>query len=451
MIRRILLVCAGLLLALGAFFLYRSQACLAPPRVLLEDGALSSSGPLQLVFDEPVDEESAESRLRLEPAVEGKIAWLEDRDSGSQTLVFKPDQPFSPGTEIVVRLLEGVAGADGRKLAQALAWKVLIRGPEILFLSPTDKPDLWRSSGPGAALRQITFTGGAIYDYGAAWDGTRIAYSARNDQGGLDLWEIGRDGGPPRRLLSCQVDWCFNPAYSPDGRYIAYSRQTMSALSAATRGPRIWLMLTETLSTEILLSDPVIEGIDAAWSPDGKFLAFYDEKSQGIRVTSLATRRDFLLPAAMGYNGSWSPDSQQIIFTDEVNTELGPFGQVYFAGVASQGLISILDMDEEQTEYSKPEWSPKGTEVAIAAWLVQGSAGKQIWIMNVDGSQRLPVTQDQVITNSSYHWSPAGDRLVFQRLELGSSDHRPWVTVWERETGSLKRIADDAFQPQWLP
>lgn len=326
------------------------------------------------------------------------------------------------------------------------------RIPDVLYLAPTGKPDLWRNSTDGSAPQQLTFTGGGVYDYGVSDDGTRIAYSARNHKGGLDIWEIGRDGNTPRLLLPCQVDWCFDTAYSPDGRLIAYSRrQIMSMLSATPSNPRIWLLDTVSLSTEVLLNNPNIEGIEADWSPDGIFLSYFDGKSMGIQVTELATRQHFFFPAATGVNGSWSSDSRLILYADTEDSELGPVGSLKMAEIQSRVVSKFSSEENEQLEYGAPEWSPDGQVVAVSLWQVQGSAGKQIYIFSKDGVKRAIVTQDQLLSNTSYHWSPAGDQLVFQRFALGSSDNKPWVVVWNWENGSLATVAEDAFQPEWLP
>lgn len=136
-----------------------------------------------------------------------------------------------------------------------------VRQPEVLYLASTEKPDLWKKSIKGGLAVQITFTGGRVYDFGISRDGNQIAYSAWNDEGGLDLWEIGREGGSSSLLLPCQADWCFSPAFSPDGSQLAYSRRPiLSAASTAPGNPRAWILNIKTLSTDLLFADPNIGG-----------------------------------------------------------------------------------------------------------------------------------------------------------------------------------------------
>jgi len=69
----------------------------------------------------------------------------------------------------------------------------------------------------------------------------------------------------------------------------------------------------------------------------------------------------------------------------------------------------------------------------------------------VDGSEVKNITDTQLFTHSSYHWSPDGERLVYQRLELGSSEVKPQIFWWNRTTGETKLVVDGGSMPDWLP
>jgi len=81
----------------------------------------------------------------------------------------------------------------------------------ILYLSPaSDIPELWRAPLPGepGAPEQITQTGGRVFDYSVAPDGSQIIYSQINNQSGIDLWLMGSAGGAPQLQLLCGQDRC---------------------------------------------------------------------------------------------------------------------------------------------------------------------------------------------------------------------------------------------------
>lgn len=447
--RRIGLVFLCLVLLLGGVIWISTLAGLDAPK--LESASLGAAGPIRLTFNEPVERESVEARLELYPPLSGRFTWAE-RENGRQTLSFWPEQPFKPGTGITLSLESGVRSITGHMLAEKQVWQITIRSPEILYLSPVEKPELWRALPDGSSSVQITSNGLGLYDYSPSVDGNSIAYSAKNEQGGLDLWEIDRGGGMRRMLIPCQTDWCSNPAYSPDGRQLAYTRrQATSMVGGAPGNPKIWMLDLQTLATDLLYIDPNVAGTAPSWSPDGKFLSFFDERASGIRVLDGETKQDFILPATTGFNGSWAPDSRKILFTDTTETEAGPYGRVYLVDIETKAIQTALGEGGALEEYSAPEWAPFGDWVAVGSRLIKSGASKQIWVMQVDGSQRKAVTEEQQINNAAYQWSPVGDQLVFQRLELTSSDQQPFIVLWSRADGRLSSVAQNAFNPRWLP
>jgi Tol biopolymer transport system component len=349
-------------------------------------------------------------------------------------------------------LLAGLLAMAGCSPREDALREPQARQAEILYLAPSAKPEIWRVPATGGTPRQLTSTAGGVYDYAVSADGNQVIFSARNEQGGLDLWGMGREGDGAHVLLPCQVDWCFGPAISPDGSQVAHLRRQLASSASPSPGqPRVWLLDARNGSTDLLYRDPNIGGSQPAWSPDGAYLAFYDDVAGGIHVLNMETKQDFLLPAVTGPGGSWSPDSHKLLFANNIISEEGPESQVFLAEIETRQVEPMPGGNPAGVEYSAPSWSPAGDKMAVALGPGNGSAGKQIWVMAIDGTAREPVTQDVMVTNAAVSWSPAGDRLVFQRLALGSSDSLPSVAVWDSASGSLVSVAEGAFSPRWLP
>ena len=79
----------------------------------------------------------------------------------------------------------------------------------VVYLAPSARPDLWRAASDGSQQRQLTQSGGKVYDYAVWSDGSRLVYSAANELGGLSLWTLNRDGGDVTLVLDCGADRCF--------------------------------------------------------------------------------------------------------------------------------------------------------------------------------------------------------------------------------------------------
>ncbi len=448
----VLLAVSGVLL--GGFLFVRLPVWLAP-KVKLQFQQVGAYGPLELSFSEPMQISSVEESLTFTSLdgttagaspVKGRFVW-----QGSSAW-FYPVQPLQPGAAYRLRVGAQALSRSGRALAAIQEWDVQVRQPQIVYLGNVDAPDLWRVSVDGKDPQQLTFTGGKVYDFAVSPDGNQIAYAARNDQQGIDLWEIDREGGTPRLLLPCAADWCINPAYEPRGDQLSYSRRKASGISGAEPGlPRVWLLDLNSLSTDELIEPPGVAGADPRWSPDGQYLSFYDPASHGIRVYNLQSQQDFLLPSSLGTSGSWSPDGRLLLYVQLDTAADAPFGTAYAVEVSTQQTKMILNQDSVIVDDDQPVMAPNGIWVAVARLQDGGAPGEQLWRMQIDGSQAHPVHADGIFSYGQYTWGPGSSLLLFQRFALGESQNRPQVALWRVDSDEMVLLAEDAALPRWLP
>lgn len=165
---------------------------------------------------------------------------------------------------------------------------------------------------------------------------TRLAYIVVKHQPNrlnhYTLEVADEDGYNPRVLLS-STDPIMSPAWSPNGRQIAY-------VSFEKRRAAIYIQDVASGARQLVSQLPGINGAPA-WSPDGRKLALVLSKgeSPNIYVLHLASRqltqitRDYYINT----EPAWSPDGKYLIFTSTRSG--GP--QIYQYNFATQAITRL--------------------------------------------------------------------------------------------------------------
>ncbi|HEX8290377.1 MAG TPA: DPP IV N-terminal domain-containing protein, partial [Pyrinomonadaceae bacterium] len=148
---------------------------------------------------------------------------------------------------------------------------------------------------------------------------------------------------------------------------------------------------------------------DPAWSADGKYIAYsssrngyfeiYRADADGSHQTRLSDGIDV---GAVDKYPSWSPDGRQVVFVR--NQQLWTVGR---DGGTAVKLSTGSDQDEQ------PSWSPDGTRIAfVRNW---SSANAQVWVMNADGTGQVNLSNYEWGPDRTPAWSPDGGKIAFQR------------------------------------
>jgi len=169
---------------------------------------------------------------------------------------------------------------------------------------------------------------------------------------------------------------------------------------------------------------------DPAWSPDGKFISYFSDRSGEYRLyvesqDGLAPPREIALNKPTHYyTASWSPDSKKLLFTD---TNLKAW--VVDVTTGTQKLVGNDPWMVPQRTMN-PVWSPDSKWVAYAAHLQ--SLYKAIFISNVETGETKQVT-DGLADCTWPAWDASGKYLWFlastdlglrsQWLDMTSYDH----------------------------
>ncbi len=255
-------------------------------------------------------------------------------------------------------------------------------------------------------------------------DGTRLAFT-RAMVGDVDtplnsLWlaRTSLVGEEPEYLGVTGVIWA---AWSPDGKRLAYSTADRSGGVPGWKANNdLWLMTLseEGAGTIEQLLPPNAEmpyawwGRTYAWSPDGVYLAY----SQADEVGILAVADKVLLPLA-----SFPPFRTQSHWAWVPSVSWSPDGY-FLAFVRHEGDLEGLD----------PEDSP-----------VFG-----LWVVGADGRLRVRLAEE-VGMWSGPRWSPAGDLLLYGQAQSprNSQDSRYELFLVDRDGSNSRRL----FPPEgWM-
>lgn len=174
-------------------------------------------------------------------------------------------------------------------------------------------------------------------------DGRRIAVSRFEDQGDTAdgrierIWMADADGAnaAPMPLAGRGPgDWDTDPTFSPDGRYLAFTRTSPGGVGDAAGPSRVLIadVATGSITREITPPSGQLQGQDAqpAWSPDGTTLAFTrNEVTDGVGgskhvwtvpMNDLSAQRDLSAANCPGNcqviddSPAFSPDGLSIAF-----------------------------------------------------------------------------------------------------------------------------------------
>jgi hypothetical protein len=262
------------------------------------------------------------------------------------------DEPQTTKTALITRR----AGGGRLNLAASLSPD----GTRVVYLSERDQfsLDLFLADArTGNVIRKlITTAANARFESlqylhsAGSWDreGARFAI-ATIVEGRPSLLVLGIDRPADRRELPLgQLDEVYSPAWSPDGRSVAFS---------AMRGG-VTDLFTVDLATGVVtqMTADAFADLQPSWSPDGRTIAFTTDRfTSNLARLSFGAYRIGLLdasnpssiaqaPAALGGNHldpAWAPDGESLYFV----ADPGGASNVYRLEPASGRMFKVTGVD----------------------------------------------------------------------------------------------------------
>ena len=147
-------------------------------------------------------------------------------------------------------------------------------------------------------------------------DGNSLAAFASKREAGRALVVVDVINGGIRRVIEMAVEQQMSPAWSPDGKRIAFSGNTEGHFD-------LFLLDLDTLQIENLTDDPIFDGAPA-WSADGSKIVFSSVIGEHAQLFTLdlpsRERRRILTSESNDIDPIFSTDGGRVYFTSDRNT-----------------------------------------------------------------------------------------------------------------------------------
>jgi eukaryotic-like serine/threonine-protein kinase len=392
----------------------------------------------------------------------------------------------APGTSGARRLAGlGAAFVGGAAVMLAAAWLVGSRGRAVV--APT----------PRVAVRQLTFQPGAetmpaispdgesfVYakavgghtdlflqrvdgrnpidltagcaeddrDPAFSPDGRQIAY--RSDCGGGGIFVMGATGESPRRV----TDFGFTPSWSPDGREVVVATERPHLPTGRPGMSQLWAVTLETGARRLITEH---DAMHPSWSPDGRRIAFW-----GLHADS--PQRDLWTVAA---DGSQAKLDAAVAITDDAPLDWDPVwapdGRSLFFSSTRGGTFNLWRIAVDPSD-GRPRGAPEAFTVPSSwvGWISVSRDGRRIlWVdrnartailrapVNATGDglsgpfQPVPLGSFEV--HSEFGLSPDGASVIFSNAGLPQN-----LFVARADGSSLVQLTDGPHrdrQATWAP
>jgi Tol biopolymer transport system component len=252
------------------------------------------------------------------------------------------------------------------------------------------------------------------------------------------------DGTDLRQLVDGGRDQAWIPSWSPDGTWIAYTLSPVDTTGAFAGAPEpnaapgalrppsagggtdVWVVHADGSAAHQLTTGDG-DNLAAAWSPDGKSIAYLSALGGGntdlyvadVTDGAIGTAKAIAADPANDWGISWSPKGDLLAFTsNRTGNE-----EIWTVRPDGSGLIRITDSLAGDWV---PAWSPDGSRIAFVS---DREGDVEVWSMASDGSDVRNLTNSPSTGDGQWSvtWSPDGKRLLYASAPYPPPGDSGWV------------------------
>lgn len=350
------------------------------------------------------------------------VQWMQGEQPGDQTDAAAADARWADPTRTTAKY-PAIAGVDPSEP-----------------LAPVPFPDASMPRGTWTSIAAVVFTVALLVAALVTWTLLRGNGNGAETSTTQSVSDVqGLRSQRPYRLITSMPGFELAPTLSPDAGMVAYM-----AIPEGERGTSILVQTTEQTQPRLLTRPP--EGFDdaaPAWSPDGRWIAFMrlGSGSCSIRVVTPNARAEHEVGTCDRRTPptfDWTPDSNGLIFGG-MTGENGSLGLRVLE--LDSGTWRSIDYPHQSDDLdTAPRYSPDGRWIVF----VRNPPLGDFWRIPAQGgnAERLSRLRADL---RGWDWTPGGRGLLFSVLVEG--DYR--VLRLDTSTGDVHPVPglEDAQSP----
>ena len=320
-----------------------------------------------------------------------------------------------------------------------LAYTSRENGQSYIFTIPVNAGEATKLTGSNTLMPAFSPDGKKIA-YNKVHFKTSVSPEAFPSIESNELWVIPSTGGSPVRVCEIPIA-ARGPVWSRDGRMIAF----LVSYAITDLCKELWIVCVSNDGN--LIGNPVKYELPsetyqllANWTEDDKIGIFFESLVDAIyTVSSSGGKATEVTPKGYTNHPHWSPDGTRIFF----RWDGGAIGYVPSDG----GEVTVVLKPEETRVFEilpggGNAISPDGEKIVFSGW---GASGVDLWTLPVEGGKPTRLTPYNTTEGYPCYacWSPDGKSVAFVRSRKDGEKKVQNVFVVSEEGGEVRQLTSD--------